>query len=184
MPRPAAKNCCNKRMLRAFFLIPSVGRGWPCWPKRWTDKLYEVPRRLGPARCGRLSPCNALRPTSSPTLKLWMDVSGSVRRAQSISAGTFRSRSRSWFGRPRASPNRTCSTRKSGEPLGSRSRAGTSSAKKTTPCILTWNGSLRNACATTTELDSSHVPMLSQPERVIDVIRAAANAVQKATVAA
>src|ERR1700746_1645325 len=33
--------------------------------------------------------------------------------------------------------------------------------------------------ATTYELDSSHVPMLSQPERVLDVIRAAANAVQK-----
>jgi hypothetical protein len=38
--------------------------------------------------------------------------------------------------------------------------------------------------ATTTELDSSHVPMLSQPERVLDVIRAAAKAVQKATAAA
>jgi pimeloyl-ACP methyl ester carboxylesterase len=38
--------------------------------------------------------------------------------------------------------------------------------------------------ATTYELDSSHVPMLSQPERVIDVIRAAATAVQKATAAA
>jgi len=38
--------------------------------------------------------------------------------------------------------------------------------------------------ATTTELDSSHVPMLSQPERVIDVIRAAAKGVQKETVAA
>jgi pimeloyl-ACP methyl ester carboxylesterase len=33
--------------------------------------------------------------------------------------------------------------------------------------------------ATAYELDSSHVPMLSQPERVIEVIRAAANAVQK-----
>ena len=33
--------------------------------------------------------------------------------------------------------------------------------------------------ATTVELDSSHVPMLSQPERVLDVIRAAAKAVQK-----
>src|SRR6266404_3635078 len=32
--------------------------------------------------------------------------------------------------------------------------------------------------ATTYELDSSHVPMLSQPERVIDVIRAAAKAIQ------
>jgi hypothetical protein len=38
--------------------------------------------------------------------------------------------------------------------------------------------------ATTYELESSHVPMLSQPERVIDVIRTAANAVQKVTVAA
>jgi pimeloyl-ACP methyl ester carboxylesterase len=31
--------------------------------------------------------------------------------------------------------------------------------------------------ATTTELNSSHVPMLSQPERVLEVIRAAANGV-------
>ena len=31
--------------------------------------------------------------------------------------------------------------------------------------------------ATTYELDSSHVPMLSQPERVLDVIRAAIKAV-------
>ena len=32
--------------------------------------------------------------------------------------------------------------------------------------------------ATTVELDSSHVPMLSQPERVLDVIRSAADAVE------
>jgi hypothetical protein len=38
--------------------------------------------------------------------------------------------------------------------------------------------------ATTFELDSSHVPMLSQPERVLDVIRTAAKAVQEATVVA
>jgi pimeloyl-ACP methyl ester carboxylesterase len=38
--------------------------------------------------------------------------------------------------------------------------------------------------ATTYELDSSHVPMLSQPERVLDVIRTAAKAVQEATVMA
>jgi pimeloyl-ACP methyl ester carboxylesterase len=38
--------------------------------------------------------------------------------------------------------------------------------------------------AKVTEVDSSHVPMLSQPERVIDVIRAAAKAVQTTTVAA
>ena len=34
--------------------------------------------------------------------------------------------------------------------------------------------------ATTYELDSSHVPMLSQPERVLDVIRAAAKSVKTA----
>ena len=38
--------------------------------------------------------------------------------------------------------------------------------------------------ATTTEVVSSHVPMLSHPDVVIDVIRSAANAVQKAAVAA
>src|SRR6201985_3544971 len=38
--------------------------------------------------------------------------------------------------------------------------------------------------ATVYELDSSHVPMLSQPERVIEVIRAAAKAVQESTAAA
>jgi pimeloyl-ACP methyl ester carboxylesterase len=35
--------------------------------------------------------------------------------------------------------------------------------------------------ATTDELESSHVPMLSQPDRVLDVIRAAAKAVQEST---
>ena len=38
--------------------------------------------------------------------------------------------------------------------------------------------------ATTTEVASSHVPMLSHPDVVIDVIRAAAKAVQNVTVAA
>jgi hypothetical protein len=38
--------------------------------------------------------------------------------------------------------------------------------------------------ATVYELDSSHVPMLSQPERVLDVIRTAAKAVQQTMVAA
>src|SRR5947209_3870170 len=38
--------------------------------------------------------------------------------------------------------------------------------------------------ATTTELDSSHVPMLSQPERVLAVIRDAATAVQARSTAA
>jgi pimeloyl-ACP methyl ester carboxylesterase len=38
--------------------------------------------------------------------------------------------------------------------------------------------------ATTYEIDSSHVPMLSHPERVLDVIRTAANAVQGSAAAA
>jgi pimeloyl-ACP methyl ester carboxylesterase len=38
--------------------------------------------------------------------------------------------------------------------------------------------------ATTYEFDSSHLPMLSQPERVIDVIRAAAKAASGTTMAA
>src|SRR6266853_6230911 len=87
------------------------------------------------------------RQTSSPTSKSWTDVSGCVRRARSISAETFRSRSRSSFGRPRASPNPTCSRRKSGEPLGSRSRAGTSSANKTAPCIPIWSAPWPSAWA-------------------------------------
>src|ERR1700760_972798 len=42
----------------------------------------------------------------------------------------------------------------------------------------------RRMGATTYELESSHVPMLSQPERVIEVIRAAAKAASEATVVA
>jgi len=38
--------------------------------------------------------------------------------------------------------------------------------------------------ATTIELDSSHVPMLSQPERVLEVIRAAASAVRERSTSA
>ena len=34
--------------------------------------------------------------------------------------------------------------------------------------------------ATTVELDTSHVPMLSQPDKVLDVIRRAVGAVEKA----
>jgi hypothetical protein len=37
--------------------------------------------------------------------------------------------------------------------------------------------------AATTELDSSHVPMLSNPKLVLDVIRKAAQAVQKSAAA-
>jgi hypothetical protein len=38
--------------------------------------------------------------------------------------------------------------------------------------------------ATTYDVDSSHVPMLSNPSLVVDVIRTAANAVQESTAAA
>jgi hypothetical protein len=38
--------------------------------------------------------------------------------------------------------------------------------------------------ATTYEVDSSHVPMLSNPKLVLDVIRTAAQAVQGSTLAA
>jgi hypothetical protein len=38
--------------------------------------------------------------------------------------------------------------------------------------------------ATTYEIDSDHVPMMSHPDVVIDVIRAAANAIQEDTAAA
>jgi hypothetical protein len=38
--------------------------------------------------------------------------------------------------------------------------------------------------ATTYELDSSHVPMLSQPDRVLEVIRAAAKGVEGRSTAA
>ena len=59
--------------------------------------------------------------------------------------GDLSAQEQSSFGQPRASPNPTCSRRKSGEPLGSRSRAGTSSAKKTAPCIPIWRASSRRA---------------------------------------
>ncbi len=42
-------------------------------------------------------------------------------------------------------PNPICSRRKSGEPLGSRSRAGISSARTTAPFTLIWNVFLRSA---------------------------------------
>ncbi len=82
-----------------------------------------------------------------PKTDAWMDVSGFVPKVRSISAEIFRSKSSSSFGRPRASRNPTCSRRKSEEPLGSRSLAGTSSAKMTAPCILIWSASSPSAWA-------------------------------------
>ncbi len=148
--------------------------------------LVYIARSLPtPTRHLRHSSLTSRRRTSSPTSKSWTDVSGCVRRASSISAEIFRSRRRSSFGRPRASRNPTCSTRKPEELPGNRSQAGTSSAKKTAPCTPIWNAFIaKRMGAKVTEVDSSHVPMLSQPDLVIDVIRAAAKAVQKVTAAA
>ena len=42
----------------------------------------------------------------------------------------------------------------------------------------------RRMSATICEIESSHVPMLSNPGLVIDVIRTAANAVQRSTIGA
>jgi hypothetical protein len=46
------------------------------------------------------------------------------------------------------------------------------------------NGSRRSMAATTHAVDSSHAPMLSHPDLVIDVIRAASIAVQGVSTAA
>ena len=96
-----------------------------------------------------------------------------------------RSRSRSSFGRPRACPAPDLFDAKVG---------GTAWKSKPSWYIVAKNDRTvhpdlerfvaKRMGATTTELDSSHVPMLSHPDFVIDVIRAAAKAVQGATAAA
>jgi hypothetical protein len=62
---------------------------------------------------------------------------------------------------------------------GGRSPAGTSLPRTTAPSIPSCSASWPRMGATTTEVDSSHVPMLSNPGLVIDVIRKAAAAVEK-----
>ena len=74
--------------------------------------------------------------------RIWLRV-----EAPNISAATFRSRSRSSFGQPRARRHLICSRRKSGELPGSRSRAGTSSPKRIRPCIPIWSVSSPSAWA-------------------------------------
>jgi pimeloyl-ACP methyl ester carboxylesterase len=107
-----------------------------------------------------------------------MDVSGCARRARSISAETFRSWSKGSFGRLRASPQPDLFNAKAG---------GTAWKSKPSWYIVgkkdhTVHPDLerffaKRMGATTYELDTSHVPMLSQPESVLDVIRTAAKAV-------
>ena len=87
------------------------------------------------------------RPTSSPTSRSWMDVSGCVGRARSISAETFRSKSSNSFGRPRVFRNPTCSTQKPEEPPGNQSPVGTLSVKRTTRFIPIWSASSPSAWA-------------------------------------
>ena len=63
-------------------------------------------------------------------------------------------------------------------PRGGRSRAGTSWPTTTTPSTPTWSDSPPSAWTRPpTSIDSSHVPMLSHPDFVLDVIRAAATGV-------
>ena len=68
--------------------------------------------------------------------------------------------------------------------LGGLSRVGTSRPLKIAPSIPNCSDFVaKRMGATTSELRSSHVPMLSQPQPVLDVIRNAAKAIQKSKAA-
>jgi hypothetical protein len=56
-------------------------------------------------------------------------------------------------------------------------------AKRMGATTVELRSSAKRMGATTVELRSSHVPMLSQPRAVLDVIRNAANAIQKSKAA-
>ena len=140
--RPSQQSCYPRRPLlrRKCYHRPEptiVLSGWFTSPRSHRTPMKRL-RRSSPISRG---------PTSSPTSKSRMDVSGCVRRAQSIFAATFRSRSRSSFGQPRAPRNPICSRRKSGGLPGGRSRVGTSSPNKTEPFILIWSASSPSAWA-------------------------------------
>jgi len=119
------------------------------------------------------------RPTSSPTSKSWMTYLAASEGTKYF-CGDLRSRSRSSFGRPRASPNPTCSRRKPGNRL--EVEAELVHRRQTRPHRQPdlERFFAKRMGATTYELESSH-SMLSQPDRVLDVIRAAAKAVQEST---
>ena len=81
-------------------------------------------------------------------------------------------------------PARTSSTRNLKEPRGDQSRAGDIVGKNDRtdhPDLERFVA--KRMGATTYEVDSSHVPMLSKPDVVLDVIRAAASAVEKSRAA-
>ena len=112
--------------------------------------------------------------------RIWLSPEGTK-----YFCGDLRSRSRSWFGPRRASLNPTCSTRKPVEPPGSRSQTGTSSAKKTTPCIPIWSAPWPSAWAQPRMNSIAATCRCFRSQNgCFDVIRAAAKGVQKATVAA
>ena len=92
-------------------------------------------------------PSKFRRQTFSRTSKSRTDVSGCFRKASIPSQATCPSRRRSWFGRPNACRLQTCSKRKSQEPLGSRSQAGTSSPRTTVLSNLTVSASSLSAWA-------------------------------------
>ena len=129
------------------------------------------PTRPRPPRASRTS---SRSPTSSPTSKSRTGASGCCRQASGTSAETCPSRSRNSSGRPNPPA----------ADLVRRNAPGTAWRSKPSWYIVANNDhtvhpelerfAAKRMGATTYELDSSHVPMLSHPGLVLDVIRAAA----------
>ena len=145
----------------------STSPRWPRTPaRRRRASSTSSPRRIFAPHRGRGRPHLAEAPASS------------------TSRATSPRRSRRSSGRRTSRPPPTSSTRRSKAPRGGRSRAGTSWPRTTAPCSRSSSASSRSAWGPRPEVDTSHVPMLSQPELVLDVIRSAANAVQGSAAAA
>ena len=86
--------------------------------------------------------------------------------------------------RPTSRQPSICSPRSMTASPGGRSRVGPSWPPRIARSIPTWKRfAAKRMGATTVELKSSHVPMLSHPKQVLDVIRTAAAAVQRSTAA-
>ena len=130
---------------------------------------HSLPTTTRPRRASRTS---SPRPTSFGTSRSPTAASGCSRTASSASPETCPRRSRSSSGRRKACRPWTCSTRRSQAPPGGRSRAGTSWPRTTAPSTPNSSASsAKRMGAKTYEVDSSHVPMLSHPDLVLDVIR-------------
>src|SRR5438093_9045137 len=122
---------------------------------------------------------------SSPTSKSRMGECGCSPTASSGSQATCLSRRKKSYGQLTLRQLRTCSHR---------SLPGVAWRSKLNSYIVATNDRTvqpklqrflaKRMGATTTEVASSHVPMLSNPKLVIDVIRAAAKAVQETMAAA